>query len=200
VAIDPPSEIVDILKVMGFHWPNINEDVFHDLADTFGEVGGEISAQTDKSNQAIHTLRSDIRADAYDILTSRWDGGAHRRLNDVANTFNDLHYACLAIYDAVTSVKLEIIARASVMAAEFAASQVAAAGGAVAGVLPGLAIEAAEQAVIYAAKEVLNAIFQRIEHHIFEELIQGKLGGLKADLDGYLESLVGDALSEVVNA
>lgn len=202
MAIEPPPDVVHILHVMGLHWPDVNEDTFRDLSDTLETVGEEIQTQTSKSNQAIHSLKAAISSDAYDVLSWRWDGSAHPRLNDLANDLLDMHQACRVICDAIVDIKLEILARAGALLAEFTAAQIAAAtaAGTGVGVPISALVEAGEQVFIWGVKDVINALIQKVEHHVFEDLIKSRLGGVRHTLDQHINALVTDGLVEVVGS
>jgi len=151
MALTIPSELAFVLNLLGFDWPELDEDEIHRGAQMLRQFADDIQGTMDEvGSRVTGDVPGAVTANAARSYTDAWDEsqssmGEFCELLDGAATGVDL------AADAVLALKLKVIAELVITAAQLAAATAAAFA------TFGLAA-AAQPAIILARKKIMDII------------------------------------------
>lgn len=151
MALTIPSELAFVLNLLGFDWPELDEDEIHRAAQILRQFAEDIQGSMDEvGDRVTGDVPKAVSANAASSYAEAWDEsrssmGEFRELLDGAATGVDL------AADAVLALKLKVIAELVITAAQLAAATAAAFATA------GLAA-AAQPAIIFARKKFIDYV------------------------------------------
>ncbi len=184
MAINLPHWLVEIAGVLGFNWPEIDEDQLREA----GTHLRTYAAQCEQSHDTAHgvitgKLQEAYTAQSYSALAQVWTEQSSGHMKDMIE-------ACRVFADAldvaaigVEGMKGEVIAQLVIAAAEFAADQAAAV------VTFGIA-EAAEVVFVEAQNKIVSAILQRFETEVVGKLVDATIGPVLERIDAAAQRLL----------
>ncbi|HEY3867375.1 MAG TPA: hypothetical protein VGM10_03465 [Actinocrinis sp.] len=191
MAIMLPSELSWVLNMLGFNWPNIDEDQLRDAASDLRNISGTLG---DKHGNALQTIDSMLQSNDSETLQEFnrfWSMLAGKHLPDVIKGLDLLADALEVGADVVVGMKTACITQIGILAAEILGDQVAAAftfGGS----------EAAIPAEAAVTDGILDEIVDQAEKQITNYIEQVLLGPLfdaaKSAAANVATQLLGDAL------
>ncbi|MCQ4079462.1 hypothetical protein NGB36_02310 [Streptomyces sp. RB6PN25] len=184
MAINLPHWLVEIVGVLGFNWPEIDEDQLREAAKHLRSYADECERSHDKTHGVITgDLPQVYKAQSYTALAQVWSEQSSGHMKDMIEAcrlFADgLEIAAVG----VEGMKGEVIAQLVIAAAEFVADQAAAV------VTFGIA-EAAEVVFLEAQNKILNAIMQRFESEVIGKLVNATLGPAEEQVERAAQRLM----------
>ena len=184
MAINLPHWLVEIMGILGFNWPEIDEDQLREAGRHLRSYADECEQSHDRTHGVIHNdLQQVYTAQSYTALVQTWGeqtSGHMKELIEVCRLLADgLDLAAIG----VEGMKGEVIVQLGIAAAEFAADQAAAVA------TLGIA-EAAEPVLIEAQNRILNAIMQRFESEVIGALVERTIGPIEERIDAAVQKLI----------
>ncbi len=184
MAINLPHWLVEIVGVLGFNWPEIDEDQLREAAThlrTFAE-------QCERSHNTAHgvmtgKLQEAYTAQSYTALAQVWSEQSSGHMKDMIEACRIFAGALDVAAVGVEAMKGEVIVQLGIAAAEFVADQAAA-------VVTLGAAEAAELVFIEAQNKILSTIMQRFESEVAGKLVDSTIGPVLERIDAAAQRLM----------
>ncbi|MGW2404587.1 WXG100-like domain-containing protein [Streptomyces sp. NPDC001739] len=179
MAITLPTELDWILDLLGFQWPNVDEDKMREAAEgwsNFAAAARQYQSQGVTASHAVHGANSGEAIEAFDNAWKKF-GGDGGFLEEAADAADALAIVLQVVATIVLVMKIAVIAQLIALAIEFVAAQAAApvtlgaseAGAAAATVttrvLVRRIITEAKQKIVQAVKD---ALAQKVEKKVGE--------------------------------
>ena len=167
MSVTLPGELVWALNMLGFTWPEADEDQLRACAQHWRDFSAEVGNVLADSNRAAAQVVSENRGDSIDAFERYWQGigggGGHLvEAQEAASLAAD----CLEAFALVVEgLKAAVIAQLVVFAAEFAAAQLAAS------LTFGLA-EGAAAAEVVATRSVVRALLDDGVKRVTSQVLQ----------------------------
>jgi hypothetical protein len=184
VSINLPHWLAEIVNILGFNWPEIDEDQLREAAKGLRSYADECQASHDTTHTIVTgDLQQVYAAQSYTTLAALWgsetQGHMHSLIEACRLLADGLDVAALG----VEAMKDECLTQLGIAAAELIADQV----GAV--FTLGLS-EAAAVAEIEIQNRILGGILQRFEQEVVGALVDQLIGPLKEQVDHAVEKLL----------
>jgi uncharacterized protein YukE len=164
MSIELPGPVVDFLGIIGVNWPQVNEDAVREFAGHVREFSSNLQDTHGAASSTISQMQASYTGSSYERLVEAWSHMSSSHMQDMIEACGVVATALDIAADAIVGMKGEAIGQLLVMAATFVADQAAA-------VLTFGIAEAAEVAVIAAAKEVVKYLENQLVQHIMGEVI-----------------------------
>ncbi|WP_159394988.1 WXG100 family type VII secretion target [Streptomyces sp. 2323.1] len=122
-----PVEVDWVLDLLGFQWPNIDEDKMRDAAEAWSNFAASVRSAQQQGDGAASTVRGANTGDAIEAFDNKWrkfsgDGF----LDESAEAAEALAIVLQIVATIIMVMKLAVIAQLIALAFEFAAAQAAA--------------------------------------------------------------------------
>lgn len=179
MSIELPGPVVDFLGFIGVNWPQVNEDAVREFAAHLRDFASNLESTHSAASSTISQMQAAYTGASYERLVEAWTHMSSSHMQEMIEACGVVAAALDVAADVIVGMKTEAIAQLAVMAASFVADQTAAVA------TLGLA-EAAEAAIIAAAKEVVKYLENRLVQHIMSEVI----GKAVEPLEGVVEKAV----------
>lgn len=184
MAINLPHWLVEIVGVLGFNWPEIDEDQLR-------EAGKHLRTYADQCEQSHNTahgvitgkLQEAYAAQSYTTLAQIWSEQSSGHMKDMIDACRVFAEALDIAAIGVEGMKGEVIAQLVIAAGEFVADQAAAV------VTFGIA-EAAEVVFVEAQNKIISAIMQRFESEVAGKLVDSAIGPVLERIDAAAQRLL----------
>lgn len=131
MSLTLPSELVWVLDLLGYTWPEVDEEALHEVAETWRSFGAELAEIQAQGEGLARAVVSYNTGEAIDGFSKAW--GAYTGANGEDSYIPDAKTACEVIafaFDAaavaVLTAKLSVIAQLVALAVEIIAAQAAA--------------------------------------------------------------------------
>jgi uncharacterized protein YukE len=193
VAIELPQPVVDFLQVIGVNWPNVNEDAVREFAAHTREFAANIGSAHAAASATVQQMGEAYSGASYQQLVSTWARMSSDHMTELVDVCTVLADALDVAADAIVAAKGAAIGELIGLAASFVADQAAA-------VLTFGIAEAAEAAVIEAAKLCVNYLEQEILQHIESEVLGKALEPLEAAVARAVQGLVYSGVAAAAGA
>lgn len=191
MAIELPGPVIDFLNFIGVDFPRVNEDSVREFASHVREFAANIQDTHNAASSTVQRMSSAYSGASYEALVARWSAMSSSHMQELVEICNVAATVLDVAADYIEGKKVAAIAELAVMAASFVADQAAA----VATV--GLA-EAAEVAIVAAAKELAKFLEQELEQYVIGEVIEKAVTPLEAVVERAVSGLVFNAASSVL--
>jgi len=122
-----PVEVDWVLDLLGFQWPNIDEDKMRDAAEAWSGFAASVRAaqrQGEGATQAVRGANSGEAIEAFENKWKKFSGGGF--LDESAEAAEALAIVLQIVAAIIMVMKLAVIAQLIALAFEFAAAQAAA--------------------------------------------------------------------------
>ncbi|MGH8921830.1 MAG: DUF6531 domain-containing protein, partial [Actinomycetes bacterium] len=180
MSIMLPDHLVEVMEVLGFHWPHADEDKIRECGQAWKDYAGEVERVIADADRACREAVERNRGEAITAFEDHWrelgGEGDLRRATDAANIVSD---ALSLFADAVIAMKSATLIQLGIAAAAIIASVASAiftAG------LSTVAGGAAVQAARLAIREII--------HELIEKLVKTIIPKLKHEALGIFEKMV----------
>lgn len=191
MAIELPGPVVDFLNFIGVGFPQVNEDAVREFASHVREFAANIQSTHEAATGTVRQMGSAYSGASYEALVARWADMSNSHLRELIDGCNVVATALDVAADYIVGKKIEAIAQFAVMAAEFVADQAAAVA------TLGIA-EAAEVAIVAAAREMARFLEQELEQYIIGEVLEKAITPLLAAVEKAVGGLVYNAASDIL--
>lgn len=191
MAIELPGPVVDFLNFIGVGFPQVNEDSVREFASHVREFAQHIEQTHGAATSTVQQMGAAYSGASYEVLVNRWVDMSNSHVRELVDGCHVVATALDVAADYIVGKKIEAIAQFAVMAAEFVADQAAAVA------TLGIA-EAAEVAIVAAAREFAKFLEQELEQYIIGEVIQAALTPLLGVIEKAVGGLVYHAASEIL--
>ncbi|MFD7107746.1 WXG100-like domain-containing protein [Streptomyces celluloflavus] len=167
-----PKEVDWILDLLGFNWPDADEDKMWEAAEgwsAFATAVRQYQADGIAAANAVRGANSGEAIEAFDEAWKKFAGGGDGYLDEVIEAAEILSFALNAVATIVLTMKIAVIAQLIALAIEFAIAQAAAP------VTLGaseIGAAAATQTTRMIVRRLLNEAKQKIIHAITEAIEQ----------------------------
>lgn len=183
MAITLPGWLEAAFGLLGFVWPDIDEDDLRDLATSLRRMSTELDEHGSDALRTLTQTNGEVSAESYAALVEHWTAKAHGHVTELAEVC-ELMAAGLDVAAAlVEAIKIEIIAAVGALAAQITADTIGA-------FVTFGATEAEAVAATAITRRVVGGLINRIEAEVEARLLNDLLGGLRARLDAALERLL----------
>ena len=193
MSIELPGPVVDFLGVIGVNWPQVNEDAVREFAGHVREFASNIEGTHSAASSTISQMNASYTGSSYERLVEAWGHMSSSHMQDLTEACAVVATALDLAADAIVAMKGEAIAQLVVMAATFVADQAAAV------VTFGIA-EAAEVAIVAAAKDVVKYLENQLVQHIMGEVIGKAVEPLESVVEKAVSGLTYKAAGAILGA
>lgn len=184
MSINLPHWLAEVVNILGFNWPEIDEDQLREAAKHLRSYAHECQTSHDTTHKIVTgDLQQVYAARSYTALAELWGSQTQGHMHTLIQ-------ACHALADgldvAATGVELmkdECIVQLGIAAGELVFDQVAAVW------TLGLS-EAAAAAQVELQNRLLSGILQRFEREVIGALVDRLIGPLKEQVDHAVEKLI----------
>ncbi|MFI9078268.1 hypothetical protein ACIGW8_17575 [Streptomyces sioyaensis] len=122
-----PVEVDWVLDLLGFQWPNINEDKMRDAAEAWSNFAASVRSAQQQGDGAASTVRGANTGDAIEAFDNKWKKfSGDGFLDESAEAAEALAIVLQIVATIIMVMKLAVIAQLIALAFEFAAAQAAA--------------------------------------------------------------------------
>lgn len=171
MSVELPGEVVTLLDFIGISWPNVDEDMVREFAGHVRDFASKMDETHQDSTATVNKLADVYQGASYDALLAKWGKMSSTHMHELVTGCHTVASALDVAADVIVGMKTAAIAELVVLAASFVADQAAAV------VTFGLA-EAAEVAIVAAAKKAVKYLEQQLEQHIIAEVIEAAIDPL----------------------
>ncbi|MBT2421270.1 PE-PGRS family protein [Streptomyces sp. ISL-22] len=131
MSLTLPSELVWVLDLLGYTWPEVDEEALHQVAETWRAFGAELEKIQGKGEGLARTVVANNAGLAVDGFSKSWGAytganGEDRYLPDAKTACEVIAFAFDAAALAVLTAKLAVIVQLVALAIEIIAAQAAA--------------------------------------------------------------------------
>lgn len=196
MALNIPSELAFVLNLLGFDWPQLDEDEIHRAAQIVRQFRDDVEgAMQEASARITDDVSAALTANAAGSYTTAWNEAREDNMRQLCDILDGTATGVDLFSDAVLALKLKVIAELVITAAQLAAATAAAfvtfGASAAANVV---IIAARKKALDIITEEAIAAVIVQVATMVIEPLT----GAMVAALDALLESpMVTGAVGEV---
>lgn len=191
MSVELPGPVVDFLAIIGVNWPEVNEDSVREFAGHVREFASNVDSTHAAASSTITLMQASYTGSSYERLVETWAHMSSSHMRDMIEGAGVVATALDIAADVIVGMKMEAIAQLVVMAVTFVADQAAAV------LTLGLA-EAAEVAVVAAAKEVVKFLENQLVQHITGEVLGKAVEPLEAVVEKAVSGLTFEAAGAVL--
>jgi len=122
VGMQLPSELTQFLSMIGYDWPESDEEKLFDLGNTWTDLSDQITGAIDKLDSAAHTVLDNNISKDIDAFKSEWEDGesAVRNIGDIGEPSNIISIGLMIAAGVVLALKMEMIVQLISLAIEIA--------------------------------------------------------------------------------
>lgn len=122
-----PNEVDWILDLLGFQWPNVDEDKMRDAAEAWSAFAASVRTHQQDGNTAANAVRGANSGEAIEAFGDHWKKlGQDGYLDDAADAAEVLALVLQAVATIVMVMKLAVAVQLLALAVELATAQAAA--------------------------------------------------------------------------
>jgi len=166
MSIELPDELTWVLNILGFMWPEADEDKLRACAQAWREFGAEVGRINQDARLVAAQVTSDNMGASIDAFDRYWHGvgGRGGDFDRAKAAAEHMAIGLDAMATLVEGVKIAVIAQLGLLAAEIIADQVAAP------VTLGLS-EGAAVAEVVVTRSIMRRIIQEAVHRVVHEVV-----------------------------
>jgi hypothetical protein len=190
MSIVLPGELSWVLNMLGFQWPNVDEDKFREMAGDFRDLAGSVDSAAARHESAAQLLTSSNAGEAIDAFAAH-SGHTQLNLGHLKNAAGIVADILDGLAIAVEVAKAAVIAQLVALAAEIAAAAAASV------VTFGLS-NAADLAATAATRITVRAILDELEQQVKNYLKQVVENTVFSALEGFIANAVQQGLGDYI--
>jgi hypothetical protein len=189
VSLTLPHEVAEVLTLLGFTWPEADEDRLMEAARHWREFASEVGQIRETTNRHAKQVADQNTGASVDAFNQYWEeiGGGSGHLDDAQRAAEAVADVLDGFAAVVVSVKAEVIAQLLILAAELVADTAAA-------FVTFGATEAAAAGEVAIQRIAVREILQRIVKHIEEKVADT----LRGDVLEMFQRMLRRAIREAV--
>ncbi|WP_306323357.1 MULTISPECIES: hypothetical protein [unclassified Streptomyces] len=163
MAIELPDELVWVMDLLGFTWPDVNEDAVHEFAGHVRTFASDIGSSQEEASATIQAMAACYEGSSYDRLAETWSRLATGHMSELIQGCEMAAIALEAAAVIIVAAKIAVIAQLIFVAAQLAVAAATA-------VVTLGAAAAAEAALIQVTKKVVNELLERALEEVVAHL------------------------------
>ncbi|WP_329173128.1 hypothetical protein OG754_13175 [Streptomyces decoyicus] len=125
-AIMLPKEVDWVLDLLGFQWPDVDEDKMRDAAEAWGDFAAAVRRSQQQGGTAANAVRGANSGEAVEAFGNTWRKVGDGYLDDAAEAAEVLAMVLQVVATIVMIMKIAVIVQLIALAVEFAMAQAAA--------------------------------------------------------------------------
>ena len=117
-----PSELRSFLSMIGYDWPEPDEEKLFDLGNTWTDLADQVTGAIDKLESAAKTVIDNNVSAEIDAFKSEWEDGesAVRNIQDLGEPSNIISIGLMIAAGVVLALKLQMIVQLVTLAIQIA--------------------------------------------------------------------------------
>lgn len=117
-----PSELTSLLSMLGYDWPESDEEKLFDLGNTWTNLSDQITGAIDQLEDAARTVTDGNISKDIDAFRSEWEDGesAVRNIADIGEPSNIISIGLMIAAGVVLALKLQMIVQLVTLAIQIA--------------------------------------------------------------------------------
>jgi hypothetical protein len=122
VGMQLPSELRSFLSMIGYDWPEPDEEKLFDLGNTWTDLADQVTGAIDKLESAAKTVIDNNIGAEIDAFKSEWEDGesAVRNIQDLGEPSNIISIGLMIAAGVVLALKLQMIVQLVTLAIQIA--------------------------------------------------------------------------------
>ena len=188
MALELPSEVVQLLQFIGVNWPNINEDKVREAGQHVKAFAQNLQSTHEDATAHLQQAGQHYQGSGYEAMLAAWGQKSNDHMRELIEGCHIVADALDAGADVIIGMKGAAIAELVALAASFIADQAAAVA------TFGIA-EAALALIEEAAKKCVSFLEQQLIQYIIGEIIGAAIKPLIGTIDKAIDGLVYSAMS-----
>jgi uncharacterized protein YukE len=189
VSINLPHWFAEVVDLLGFMWPEIDEDQLVEAGRHLREYADHSSGAVAAHGRQIADLGQHYDGQSYAALAAAWSNQSHANMQSLIQGCHLMAGGMDLAADGVVAMKGKVLVQLEIAAAEVVAVQAAA-------VATVGAAETAMPALIAVQNRILNGILNEFAAEIVLKLVGETIGPLTAQVERAVNKLVYDQISE----
>lgn len=184
MGITIPSELDYVLDLLGYEWPNIDEDAVRELATLMRLARDDMEETLDALDRRINTdLAEAFKCKSAASYIQAFTENRTQNMNRFLDIFTEAADGVDLFADAVVVLKMKVIAELTITAAQIAAAAATA-------VVTAGASVAANAAIIAARKKAMDVATGFLTDQISDQAMQLVIVPLRETLPGVFEAMI----------
>jgi hypothetical protein len=117
-----PGELVSLLQMLGYNWPESDETRLFQLAGEWTGMADRISGSVEQLNAAARTILDNNKGDSIAAFASEWEDGesAPRNIADTGQPANVIGIGLMVAAGVVLALKIQVIVQLVLLAIQIA--------------------------------------------------------------------------------
>ncbi len=117
-----PAELASLLGMLGYDWPESDEEKLFDLAGAWTGMADTISGSVEELNAAARTIVDNNSGGDIDAFASEWDDeeSAGRNIADTMDPSNVIGIGLMVAAGVVLALKIQVIVQLALLALQIA--------------------------------------------------------------------------------
>ncbi|MBC7277259.1 hypothetical protein [Nocardioides sp.] len=144
-----PAELDHVLDLLGYEWPNVDEDAVRDAAQLVRELEADVRGTLDRLEARMIELQEGAKSKSVSALIQAYSDNRTSNLDQLLDALPEVASGIDMLADAVVALKVKVVAELTITAAQIAAAAATA-------VVTAGASLAANAAIIAARKKALD--------------------------------------------
>jgi len=122
VGLQLPSELRSLLSMLGYDWPEPDEEKLFNLGNTWTDLADQIGGAIDKLEAAAKTVIDNNVSDDIAAFKSEWEDGesAVRNIADIGEPSNIISIGIMIAAGVVLALKMQMIVQLVTLAIQIA--------------------------------------------------------------------------------
>ncbi|MCD0442036.1 hypothetical protein LO763_00140 [Glycomyces sp. A-F 0318] len=122
MGLQLPSELTGLLSMLGYDWPESDEESIFNLAGEWTGMADQIAGRVESLNAAAQTLLENNTGAEIDAFRDEWEDAesAVRNLADAANPTNLINIGLVIAAGVVLALKVQVIVQLVMLAFQIA--------------------------------------------------------------------------------
>ena len=122
MGLQLPSELISLLSVLGYEWPESDEESIFSIAGEWTGMADQISGRVEALNAAAQTLLDNNRGAEIDAFQGEWEDreSAVRNIADAMDPTNVINIGLTVAAGLILALKIQVIVQLAVLAFQIA--------------------------------------------------------------------------------
>ncbi|SDE24915.1 hypothetical protein [Glycomyces harbinensis] len=117
-----PSELITLLGVLGYEWPESDEEKIFNLAGEWTGMADQISARVESLSAASRTLIENNAGGDIDAFQTHWEDekSAMKNIADIGDPSNEINIGLTIAAGVILALKIAVIVQLAILAVQIA--------------------------------------------------------------------------------
>lgn len=117
-----PGELDFVLDLLGYEWPNVDEDAVRDAAQLLRGLESDLRTTLDELEIRVNELGDGAKAQSVNALIRAWTENRTANMDAVLDALPEVANGIDLLADAIVGLKVKVIAELTITAAQIAAA------------------------------------------------------------------------------